>query len=118
MLQVISEDLKKKTSTLENLVKELDIGMWRFLRAPIECSILSVDLETVDYKTNLMRFYFIFVDKHDSNYKSSSHFLVNKFLFDNVEKLNSDMVKFIYNEEIGYNELVERDVGEFVLDQL
>lgn len=118
MWKVISEDLKKKTSTLENLVKELDIEIWPFLHGPRDCSILSVDLETIDYKTNLMRFHFRFVDKHDSNYKSTSHFLVNKSLFDNVEKLNSDSLKFIYNEEIGWNELVEKNVGEFVLDQL
>lgn len=118
MLKVISEDLKKKTSTLEILVKELDFEFWPFLRGPIECSILSVDLETIDYNTNLMRFHCRFVDKHDSQYKATSKILVNKYLFDNIEKLNSDNLKFIYNEEIGYNELVEKSVGEFVLDQL
>ena len=118
MLQVLSEDLKRKTSTLENLVKELDIEIWPFLQGPRDCSILSVDLETIDYKTNLMRFHFRFVDKHDSNYKSMSHFLVNKYLFDNVEKLKSDSLNFVYNKDIGYNELVEKDVGELVLESV
>ena len=118
MLQVISADLKKKTSTLENLVKELDIEMWPFNHGPIKCSILSVDLETIDYKTNLIRFHFRYVDKHDSQFKSMSHFLVNKYLFDNVEKLNYDNLKFIYNEEIGFNELVEKDAGELVLENI
>lgn len=119
MLQVISEDLKKKTSTLENLVKELDIEMWPFNRGPIKCSILSVDLDTVYYKkTNLIRFHLIFVDKHDRQFKSESKFLVNKYLFDKVEELNSDSLKFIFNEKIGYNELVEKDVGELVLESV
>lgn len=119
MLQVISEDLKKKTSTLENLVKELDIEMWPFNRGPIKCSILSVDLDTVYYKkTNLIRFHFIFVDKHDRQFKSESKFLVNKYLFDKVEKLDSDSLKFVYNKEIGFNELVEKDAGELVLENI
>lgn len=96
----------------------MDIKIWPFNRGPIKGSILSLDLETIDYKTNLIRFNFRFVDKHDSQFKSSSKFLVNKYLFDNVEKLNSDSLKFIYNKEIGYNELVEKNVGEIVLDQL
>ena len=118
MLQVISEDLKKKTSTLENLVKELDIEIWPFNRGPIKCSILSVDLETIYYKTNLIRFHFRFVDKHDSQFRSMSHFLVNKYLLDNVEELKSDSLKFVYNKEFGFNELVEKDVGELVLDNV
>ena len=118
MLQVLSEDLKKKTSILETLVKELDIEMWPIFRGPINCSILSVDLEIIDYKQNLISFHFRFVDKHDSQFKASSKFLVNKYLFDNIEKFNSDSLKFTYNKEIGYNELVEKNVGEIVLDQI
>ena len=119
MLRAISEDLKKKTSTLENLVKELDIGMLPFNRGLIKCSILSVDLDTVYYKkTNLIRFNFIYVDKHDRQFKSESKFLVNKYLFDKVEKLNADSLKFVYNKELGFNELIEKDAGELVLENI
>lgn len=53
MLRAISEDLKKKTSTLENLVKELDIEMWLFNCWPIKCSILSVNFDILITKKQI-----------------------------------------------------------------
>lgn len=63
-------------------------------------------------------FHFRFVGKHDSQFTSSSKFLVNKSLFDNVEKLNSTSLKFVFNKELGFNELVEKDTGELVLESV